>query len=225
MNDDNSKRSDRAGEIARAALELFTHKGFQATSVEQIAAAAGIGKSTVYEYFKTKENLFIAAVQEASDQWVEELKDIARQTPDAVDRLYRVADLCMEFSEPQRAGENRLFFEVLMQTVMDGGVYFSKRHLIREIHQRMVRIIVDYLLTGVSDGQLDPGIARHAKRIAINFLAYLDGIQLYGMIGKEYIDSREQVQFFMRYLIPILTCEKTEADGPNIPTNTFQPGA
>lgn len=204
MNDENHKRADKAGAIARAALDLFTQKGFQATSVEQIAAAAGIGKSTVYEYYKTKEELFIAAVQEASDQWVDELTAIGKETDDPVERLYRIADLCMEFCEPTRMGENRLFFEVLMQTVLEGGVYFNRRHLIREVHQRMVRIIVDYLLSGVSDGKLQPAIARHAERIAINFLAYLDGIQLYGMIGEGYIDSREQVKFFMDHLVPLL---------------------
>jgi len=207
MNGENHKRSDKAEIIARAALDLFTHKGFQATSIEQIAVAAGIGKSTVYEYYKTKEDLFIAAVEKATDQWVDELREIGRQTRDPVERLYKVADLCTEFCEQKRMGENRLFFEVLMQTIMESGVYFNRRHLIREAHQRMVRVIVDYLLTGVSEGRLRPDIARHAERITINFLAYLDGIQLYGMLGEGYIDSREQVRFFMDNLVPLLLAE------------------
>jgi TetR/AcrR family transcriptional regulator, regulator of mycofactocin system len=44
-------------EIARAALELFTRDGFDATSVEAIAAAAGCAPRTFYRYFGTKEDV------------------------------------------------------------------------------------------------------------------------------------------------------------------------
>jgi AcrR family transcriptional regulator len=44
-------------EIARAALELFTRDGFEATSVDAIAAAAGCAPRTFYRYFGTKEDV------------------------------------------------------------------------------------------------------------------------------------------------------------------------
>jgi AcrR family transcriptional regulator len=44
-------------EIARIALELFSRDGFEATSVEAIAAAAGCAPRTFYRYFATKEEV------------------------------------------------------------------------------------------------------------------------------------------------------------------------
>jgi AcrR family transcriptional regulator len=44
-------------EIARTALELFVRDGFEATSVEAIAAAAGCSPRTFYRYFGTKEDV------------------------------------------------------------------------------------------------------------------------------------------------------------------------
>jgi AcrR family transcriptional regulator len=44
-------------EIARTALELFERDGFEATSVEAIAAAAGCSPRTFYRYFGTKEDV------------------------------------------------------------------------------------------------------------------------------------------------------------------------
>ena len=47
----------KARDIMDAATELFTHNGFDATSVDDIAAAAGVSKQTVYSHFGTKRRL------------------------------------------------------------------------------------------------------------------------------------------------------------------------
>lgn len=61
-----TRRKDaRPGEIIEAALHLFGERGFAATKLEDVAAAAGIGKGTVYLYFPTKEDLFRAVVRQA----------------------------------------------------------------------------------------------------------------------------------------------------------------
>ncbi len=46
--------------ILDAAMRLFSQRGYRKTSIEEIAAAAGIGKGTVYLYFESKERLFRA---------------------------------------------------------------------------------------------------------------------------------------------------------------------
>lgn len=198
------KKSTKARDIARAALIMFSRKGYAYTSIEQIAAEAGIGKSTVYEYYKTKEELFVAAVMEGAGEWIADMEAVGRKTQDPVERLQGIADLYTKKHASGWKQDSRLFVEILSQTFLYGGVFFDRSHMIRDLHQRIVRIVVDYLLAGVSRGQLRPDIARHAEKIAINFLAYLDGLKLHGMTEPGYIDSREQVALFMDYLIPLL---------------------
>ncbi|HBO81001.1 MAG TPA: TetR family transcriptional regulator, partial [Cupriavidus sp.] len=41
-----------------AALDLFVERGYAATRLEDVAAAAGVSKGTVYLYFANKEELF-----------------------------------------------------------------------------------------------------------------------------------------------------------------------
>lgn len=53
---------ERPGEIAAAALELFTRLGYAGTSVDAVAAAAGVTKGAVYHHFDSKEHLLLAAV-------------------------------------------------------------------------------------------------------------------------------------------------------------------
>ncbi|MGC1408995.1 MAG: TetR family transcriptional regulator [Acetobacteraceae bacterium] len=61
-----SRRKDaRPGEIIAAALASFAVRGYAATKLEDVAAAAGISKGTIYLYFPTKEDLFRAVVRQA----------------------------------------------------------------------------------------------------------------------------------------------------------------
>lgn len=49
--------STSRGELSHLALQLFLERGFEATTVDDIAAAAGIGRRTVFRYFASKNDL------------------------------------------------------------------------------------------------------------------------------------------------------------------------
>ena len=53
------KRKTRRA-IMDAAIKLFSEKGFENTTVNQLAREAGVGKSTIYGYFQSKNEIFLA---------------------------------------------------------------------------------------------------------------------------------------------------------------------
>jgi AcrR family transcriptional regulator len=59
------RAQDRPDEILDAALALFTDRGFAATKVDDVAAAAGLSKGAIYLYFPSKEALVEALVRRA----------------------------------------------------------------------------------------------------------------------------------------------------------------
>jgi AcrR family transcriptional regulator len=59
------RKEARPGEIVAAALASFADRGYAATKLEDVAAAAGVSKGTIYLYFPTKEDLFRAVVRQA----------------------------------------------------------------------------------------------------------------------------------------------------------------
>lgn len=59
------KKTRRA--IMDAAIKLFSEKGFNNTSVDELAREAGVGKSTVYGYFNTKNEIFLAFCEDEID--------------------------------------------------------------------------------------------------------------------------------------------------------------
>lgn len=71
----------KRNQILSAAIELFSQGGYVKTSLEDIAASAGIGKATIYYYFPSKEELFLQAVSEAAEVFFRHLQSsIARQS-------------------------------------------------------------------------------------------------------------------------------------------------
>ncbi len=58
-------RKASIGRISNAALDLFARKGYAATSVAQIATAAGVSKGLLYNYFNGKEALLRHIILEA----------------------------------------------------------------------------------------------------------------------------------------------------------------
>jgi len=59
-----TRRPDtRPAEIMEAALATFTTQGFRATTLDQVAEAAGVTKGAIYHYFKGKEDLLLQSLK------------------------------------------------------------------------------------------------------------------------------------------------------------------
>jgi len=58
-----ARPKNKENDILTAAVEVFMKKGFSETSIQDIANYAGIGKGTVYDYFKSKDELFVQAIK------------------------------------------------------------------------------------------------------------------------------------------------------------------
>ena len=53
------EQANRRHEIFHKVVHVFAKKGFHETSMREIAASAGLGKSTLYDYFKTKDEILL----------------------------------------------------------------------------------------------------------------------------------------------------------------------
>jgi len=71
-----NKRATRAA-LQTAARALFDERGFDATSVREIAERAGVGERTFYRYFETKE----ALIEDDVDRWLQALGEAIRVQP------------------------------------------------------------------------------------------------------------------------------------------------
>jgi AcrR family transcriptional regulator len=66
--------------IAQAALTLFASDGYERTSVDAIAAEAGVSKRTVYSHYGDKENLFLSVVRDTYERMLARIAEIVDRT-------------------------------------------------------------------------------------------------------------------------------------------------
>jgi AcrR family transcriptional regulator len=68
--------SNKQAEIMTAAIQLFQHKGYHATSMQDIADAVGLQKGSLYHYISSKDDLLVVIIQDAIAQYNARLAEI-----------------------------------------------------------------------------------------------------------------------------------------------------
>ncbi len=191
-------KTEKCNEIAAAALYLFAEKGYAATSVEQIADAAGIGKGTVYEYFSSKEEIFVHAINNWIMDLINRMVEKTRHIEDPVHRLNAFIGIIKDVLKVQEPDPKKLFADIDQQTFMPGGAFYKRRHIIKDMRAAFCDLVADILLDGVSKKVFKAEIARDVRKIAVNLLAYIDGIGMHYLIMEEYQEFEEQVDFYIK---------------------------
>jgi AcrR family transcriptional regulator len=73
-------RRERSEEVYRAALRLFREKGYHATSMQDIAAAVGLYKGSLYHYIGGKEDLLVQVFERAMGALLADVERIVADT-------------------------------------------------------------------------------------------------------------------------------------------------
>lgn len=82
------RNETRRASILAAALDLFREVGFEAASMSQIAARVGGSKTTLYNYFPSKEDLLLEALLESAKEYAEDVRHILQQSEDLPTQLH-----------------------------------------------------------------------------------------------------------------------------------------
>lgn len=90
--------------LAQTAMQLFAEKGFDQTTVEEVAAAAGVSRRTLFNYFRTKEDLALSGLSEQGEVIAARL----RTRPAEEDLWVSLRHSFMVLDEIQASPENRL---------------------------------------------------------------------------------------------------------------------
>ncbi len=146
------RRAETRERIFRAALRLFTERGFAATTVHDITEAADVGKGTFFNYFPTKEHLLAAfsSMQVAKLEAV--LHDPAAQQRPAAQTLRRIVRALAE--EPGRS-------PALVRAMLAGLLTApAARALARGNLHRALKLLAAWLAEGQRRGEVRGDIPR-----------------------------------------------------------------
>ena len=118
-------RAQRRAQLLDLATQVFTDKGFQATSMDDIAAAAGVTKPVLYQHFESKETLYVEVLDLLAEAMILEVREIGEQGGTTVDRV--------------RDGLHR-FYEFV---ALDNSLRLFTGHEVisEEVQERVVRVL------------------------------------------------------------------------------------
>lgn len=95
------KRRQTLQRISEVSLELFAAKGYEATTIDEIAAAAGISRRTFFHYFDSKEDILPAYV----GGFAEALKALVIENASAAAPLDIVREAVLQLVAPHRESQ------------------------------------------------------------------------------------------------------------------------
>ena len=141
----------RCGEILDAARKVFATKGFSEATVEDIAAAAGIAKGTVYLYFSSKRDIYLAALKHG-------LLELQAGTNAAMQAVEGVRAKLQAFvrTRIEYAEVNRDFFKIYHSEFGNLTKAATSDKEFEELYLQQARTLGLVLQTAVNDGEIRP---------------------------------------------------------------------
>ncbi|GGN99079.1 TetR/AcrR family transcriptional regulator [Saccharibacillus kuerlensis] len=148
---------DRREQVLHAAAQSFSLFGYKATTMDQVAKIANVGKGTIYTFFENKEELFDEILLEA----IRELRRRAEAEIHAerpfFENVYQALDAILEFRE-----EHDLFLK-LSQELRDIGTPQAKAALFK-----VERVVLEFLERVIRES-MDKGAIRQGNAEVIAF--------------------------------------------------------
>lgn len=143
------KQEEIRRSIIEAAVEMFSEKGFEATTMKQIAREVGIGDATIYKYFSSKDKLLFGFYGYRAEQVVEAfLQEPELETFSLQEKLQLLIDIYLESLLPDR----EFVAESLKMIMQSPSVLFED---VTPVRKEFVGVIQDMLTEAEQSGEIE----------------------------------------------------------------------
>ncbi len=136
----------RRKEIFDTSVHLFLEKGFNETSMREIAVAAGIGKSTLYDYFGSKDEILITYFEDEIQKITEHAKEIAEQDMSVSEKLRCIMHMHLEYLVDNK----NLYLKLTVEAQRLSFQSQQEIQIARHAYQDMLRALVE---EGIQNGE------------------------------------------------------------------------
>ncbi len=174
------ERGTRREQILAAAMAVFARKGFDQTSMDDIAAEAGLSKGGVYWHFKSKEEMILAILGQLFQQDLARLAAVQGDGEPVMERLRRLLDYALDDIR-RLADQQALSVSFYAAALFQEPVRQELRGYLRQYREALEALIRQ----GMERGEFGDLSAQAA---ALAFMAQFEGLILLWMIDPEQID-------------------------------------
>ena len=176
-------KQEKKQEILKAAMRVFAHNGVVNTKMTDIAVAAGIGKGTIYEYFRSKEDIFAEAYSHIFMDTENRISEVLESPIPPEEKLREFMKVTIEEFLVKDGGE----FAGIMMSFWSEGIRNNNERIMQIIDLKKIYSEFRILIAGI----LDEGIKkRQFKKMDTHLTASviigtMDGILLQYIMDKD----------------------------------------
>jgi len=188
-------------ELMAIAIDCFARYGYQGTSIDRIASAAGVTKGALYYHFRDKEELLFAAVQDRITEFEQRIVGTVSPATDPAGALAEIARICVHIATKNNL---RRFILTLMVEALDTNPRLS------DAFQGILRRFRSYLAGIVRVGQ-EQGVFRDdidAALAAQIFAGGVIGAELQHYQDAERVDLAVAMDGVVAQLMALLTRDR-----------------
>ena len=199
--------------VIEAADRLFVEHGFHATSVDQVAAAAGYTKGAVYSNFASKEDLFFAVYGLRAERGVAEMRRELAAAGDGGQGLDALA-LAAARRRGRDDGWLAVFFEFWAHVVRRPAL----RARFAEIHLRVQEPLVEALVSHAREHGY--ALPEDPRKLTVALYAMQLGLSLERLTLPELVDERlglRMGRLFLDDAAQAHGAQEGDADEPHLP--------
>ncbi len=160
--------------LKKAALDVFSEKSVDATTVEEITEKADVGKGTLYQHFADKDQIVVTLVEEAIEHLIEHIRSYDRQPENLEDMLEHLLNTHYEFSVNSKEE-----FLLLFQGKLLVKLQSDTPDELEEPYLHYLGEIEDQISTYLSP-RIDP---LKIRRLACAVAGFVFGFLSFAMIG------------------------------------------
>ncbi|MBO6012058.1 MAG: TetR/AcrR family transcriptional regulator [Bacteroidales bacterium] len=166
--------SNTRAELIEVARQLFASKGFDNTTMNEIALTSGKGRRTLYTYFKSKSDIFMAVIDQETMRIIEHIEDILALQMPADEKLKRYI-LCRLDQVKETVVRNGTLKAAFFRDVL------KLEHARRRLDVRELSILRSILQQGIDEGTFD---IDNASVVAVTIHYALRGLDLPNIRGQ-----------------------------------------
>lgn len=147
----------RTREILAAARSLLEQRGLEAMTMEEIAAAAGVAKGTLYLYFQSKDDLIQALITQVGENLIRDVEASLEAPGTPPEKLIRMVSVLLEY-----LNRERLLFPIYARELLQGEVASQEgfRRRSQELEEQFVVLVTRLFAEGIAAGQFIPANPR-----------------------------------------------------------------
>jgi TetR/AcrR family transcriptional regulator len=184
------EREQRRNDITDAARKLLADKDFDEVSMNEIAREVGLGKGTLYLYFKNKESLYFAVVLRGTRIWAEMVKEEVKKGNSGLEKLILYNNANREFSNRYPDYFRLLYSPTSIKKQFDMDKMNSSEEFqeVRELFKEIMFVGIDSIQKGIDDGEIRADVDPVEAAILLSVI--FNGKVNMGDWAKEMLQSR-----------------------------------